>query len=828
MTNNSNPELELAREFISKTNQNIFLTGKAGTGKTTFLLNLRKSSPKRMIVVAPTGVAAINAAGVTIHSFFQISFGPQVPGMERTSNLGADPQTGDGQKAIRRMSREKISIIRSLDLLVIDEISMVRADLLDAIDEVLRKYRNRNKPFGGVQLLMIGDLQQLAPVVKGNEWEILGKYYATPYFFSSRALRDSAFFTIELKKVYRQSNENFIRILNKIRDNAADEDTLRELNQRYRPGFRPDDSEGYVTLTTHNHQAAAINDKRLSELPGKEHSYEAEVKGDFPESSFPTGMNLVLKVDAQVMFVKNDSSIDKRYYNGKIGRVVALEEDYIEVLCQGDKEPVQVSMEDWENVRYTVNPGNKEIQEEVIGTFRQYPLKLAWAITIHKSQGLTFDKVIVDARDSFAHGQVYVALSRCRSLEGLVLSSPLAGFSIKKDHKVNDFTRNVEENPAGITELGRAKVLFQQQLLAELFDFRPALRFLDRLSNKWEEHKEYLTGNLNEVIPGVQTALVNELMPVSGKFTGQLAQLTSLDADPEQNVQLQERLKKASEWYLQRLKKDVQDAFAGASFECDNREIRKEIHEIIEKLSVWVTVTTACLKQLSREFEISSFLAVKARATLEPVSLTGRKQGGVTQTATSSPHPALYSKLREWRKMKAEEEGVEPYRILSQKVVLQIIQDLPSNRDSLSHVSGIGKVKIKKYGKEILHLVVSYLIENGINYSDVPEKQKESRKKGDSPRISLDMFKEGKSIQKIAGERGLAVSTIESHLASFVARGELGLDGLVERNKADRIARFFSQNRGASLKDAREALGESFTYGELKMVCAFLELHGNL
>lgn len=828
MTNNSNPELELAREFISKTNQNIFLTGKAGTGKTTFLLNLRKSSPKRMIVVAPTGVAAINAAGVTIHSFFQISFGPQVPDLERTSNLGADPQTGDGQKAIRRMSREKISIIRSLDLLVIDEISMVRADLLDAIDEVLRKYRNRNKPFGGVQLLMIGDLQQLAPVVKGNEWEILGKYYATPYFFSSRALRDSAFFTIELKKVYRQSNENFIRILNKIRDNAADEDTLRELNQRYRPGFRPDDSEGYVTLTTHNHQAAAINDKRLSELPGKEHSYEAEVKGDFPESSFPTGMNLVLKVDAQVMFVKNDSSIDKRYYNGKIGRVVALEEDYIEVLCQGDKEPVQVSMEDWENVRYTVNPGNKEIQEEVIGTFRQYPLKLAWAITIHKSQGLTFDKVIVDARDSFAHGQVYVALSRCRSLEGLVLSSPLAGFSIKKDHKVNDFTRNVEENPAGITELGRAKVLFQQQLLAELFDFRPALRFLDRLSNKWEEHKEYITGNLNEVIPGVQTALVNELMPVSGKFTGQLGQLTSLNADPEQNVQLQERLKKASEWYLHRLKEVVQDAFAGASFECDNREIRKEIHEIIEKLSVWVTVTTACLKQLSREFEISSFLAVKARATLEPVSLTGRKQGGVNQTATSSPHPALYSKLREWRKMKAEEEGVEPYRILSQKVVLQIIQDLPSNRDSLSHVSGIGKVKIKKYGKEILHLVVSYLIENGINYSDVPEKQKESRKKGDSPRISLDMFKEGKSIQKIAGERGLAVSTIESHLASFVARGELGLDGLVERNKADRIARFFSQNRGASLKDAREALGESFTYGELKMVCAFLELHGNL
>ena len=826
--NNSNPELDLAREFISKTNQNIFLTGKAGTGKTTFLHNLRKSSPKRMIVVAPTGVAAINAAGVTIHSFFQISFGPQVPGMERISNQPDVPSARDDQKGIRRMSREKISIIRSLDLLVIDEISMVRADLLDAIDEVLRKYRNRNKPFGGVQLLMIGDLQQLAPVVKGNEWEILGKYYATPYFFSSRALRDSAFFTIELKKVYRQSNENFIRILNKIRDNAADEVTLRELNQRYRPGYRPDDSEGYVTLTTHNFQAAAINDKRLSELPGKEHFYEAEVRGDFPESSFPTGMNLVLKVDAQVMFVKNDSSIDKRYYNGKIGRVVALEEDYIEVLCQGEKEQVQVSMEDWENVRYTVNPGNKEIQEEVIGTFRQYPLKLAWAITIHKSQGLTFDRVIVDARDSFAHGQVYVALSRCRSLEGLVLSSPLAGFSIKKDHKVNDFTRNAEENPAGITELGHAKVLFQQQLLAELFDFRPALRFLDRLSKKWEEHKEYLTGNMNEVIAGVQTTLVNELMPVSGKFTGQLAQLTSLDADPEQNVQLQERLKKASEWYLQRLKNDVQEPFAGAVFECDNREIRKEIHEIIEKLSVWVTVTIACLKQLSREFEISSFLAVKARATLEPVSLTGRKQGSVAQNATSSSHPVLFGRLREWRKMKADEEGVEPYRILSQKVVLQIIQDLPSNRDSLGKVSGIGKVKIKKYGKEILQLVVSYLIEKGIEYPGEPENGKGSRKKGDSPRLSLDLFREGKSIQKIAAERSLAVSTIEGHLAAFVARGELGLEGLVERHKAEQIAQFFTGRGGTSLKDAREALGDSFSYGELKMVYAFLELHGNL
>lgn len=828
MTNNTNPELDLAREFISKTNQNIFLTGKAGTGKTTFLHNLRKSSPKRMIVVAPTGVAAINAAGVTIHSFFQISFGPQVPGLGRIINLPADSSAGDDQKGVRRMSREKISIIRSLDLLVIDEISMVRADLLDAIDEVLRKYRNRNKPFGGVQLLMIGDLQQLAPVVRGDDWEILGKYYETPYFFSSRALRDSAFYTIELKIVYRQSNENFIRILNKIRDNAADEDTLRELNQRYRPGFRPDDSEGYVTLTTHNYQAAAINDERLSELSGEERSYEADVRGDFPESSYPTGMNLVLKVDAQVMFVKNDSSIGKRYYNGKIGRVVDLGDDYIEVLCQGDPEPVQVSMEDWDNVRYTVNPGNKEIQEEVIGTFRQYPLKLAWAITIHKSQGLTFDKVIVDARDSFAHGQVYVALSRCRSLEGLVLSSPLAGFSIKKDHKVNDFTRNAEENPAGITELCRSKILFQQQLLAELFDFRPALRLLDRLLKKWEEHREQLTGNLNEIIPIVQAALLTDLVPVSGKFTGQLTQLTALDSEAEQNVQLQERLRKASEWYLQRLKNDVQEPFAGAAFECDNRDIRKEIHDILEKLSVWVSVTTACMKQLSREFEISSFLAVKARATLEPVSLTGRKQGSVVQNSTSSPHPALFAKLREWRNIKAEEEGVEPYRILSQKVLLQIVQDLPSNRDSLGKVSGIGKVKIKKYGKEILQLVVTYLIEKGIEYTEEPESRKNSQKKGDSPRISLELFKEGKSIQKIAGERGLAPSTIESHLALFVARGELGLEGLVDPKKAGRIAQYFTEKGGSSLRDAREALGESYTYGELKMVFAFLGLHGNL
>ena len=414
----TNQDLQLAFDFVKYTNRNIFLTGKAGTGKTTFLHDLKKSSPKRMIVVAPTGVAAINAGGVTIHSFFQLPFHPYIPSFYLPeNNPGKQPEQKDftGYK----MSREKINIIKSLDLLIIDEISMVRADTLDAVDYALRRYKIHYLPFGGVQLLMIGDLQQLAPVVKDEDREIINKYYDSSFFFGSRALCSTDYVTIELKHIYRQNDQVFINLLNKVRDNHVDSDVLSELNKRYIPDFDPDSDGGYITLTTHNYQAQMLNDSKLEKLPGRPHSFKATIKDEFPEFSYPTASELILKEGAQVMFVKNDISRDKLFFNGKIGKVETFEDDIIVVKCPDDDFPIRVEMAEWQNMKYTLDEETKEIQETVIGTFTQYPLKLAWAITIHKSQGLTFDRAVIDACAAFAHGQVYVALSRCRTLNGL-------------------------------------------------------------------------------------------------------------------------------------------------------------------------------------------------------------------------------------------------------------------------------------------------------------------------------------------------------------------------------------------------------------------------
>ncbi|MGA1842037.1 MAG: ATP-dependent DNA helicase, partial [bacterium] len=336
-----NPQLELAFNFVQYTNKSVFLTGKAGTGKTTFLHNLKRLSPKRMIVVAPTGVAAINAGGVTIHSFFQMPLGPQVPA-RYTNETDTSQPYAQNQYNIKKLNREKIGIIKSMDLLVIDEISMVRADLLDGIDDVLRRFRDHDKPFGGTQLLMIGDIQQLAPVVKEDEWEILKSYYETVYFFSSKALNQTHFISIELKHIYRQSDEYFVNILNKIRNNNIDKPALDELNKRYIPNFSPAENEGYITLTTHNRRAQEINDTRLKKLPGKPRVFTAVVEGDFPDYSYPTEYNLELKTGAQVMFVKNDTSGNKLYYNGKIGKIAKIEEDSVWVECPGDPLPIPV------------------------------------------------------------------------------------------------------------------------------------------------------------------------------------------------------------------------------------------------------------------------------------------------------------------------------------------------------------------------------------------------------------------------------------------------------------------------------------------------------
>ena len=537
-----NDEAKLALQIIETTGSNLFLTGKAGTGKTTFLRELKRTTSKRNVVLAPTGIAAINAEGVTIHSFFQLPFAPYVPD---TSVL---------QSGRFKFSKQKIKIMRSLDLIVIDEISMVRADLLDAVDSVLRHYRRCDKPFGGVQLLLIGDLGQLAPVAKDEEWTMLSQYYETPYFFSSHALRQTDYSVVELTHVYRQSDRVFIDLLNKVRDNQADAQVLSLLNSRYVPNFKPREEEGYIRLTTHNAMAQQINNAELEKLPGQTYLFKAVVEGKFPELSFPTDEVLELKKDAQVMFVKNDSSPEKRYYNGMIGRVTAINERGFVVQPKGTNEAIEVAPEEWENNRYELDEQTKEIKEVREGLFRQYPIKTAWAITIHKSQGLTFSHAIIDASLSFAHGQTYVALSRCKTLDGLVLSAPIPAHAIIRDASVDAFnSAAMNRLPNNDAVASMQRVYFLQQV-SDLFGFVDVASAFYSAMRIVNEHFGRTFPKLALEYKARNAFLIKEVMDVANTFKQQYTSMIGQEPDYATNAQLQERITKGAAYFLKKLK----------------------------------------------------------------------------------------------------------------------------------------------------------------------------------------------------------------------------------------------------------------------------------
>ena len=815
----SNPQLELAFNFLQYTNQNIFLTGKAGTGKTTFLRNLKKQSPKRMVVVAPTGVAAINAGGVTIHSFFQMSFGPQIPVAPDQQRQIAVPADGNVAAGIKRFSREKINIMRSLDLLVIDEISMVRADILDGIDEVLRRYKNRYKPFGGVQLLMIGDLQQLAPVVKEDDWAILKPYYDTCFFFSSHALKRSKFTGIELNHIFRQSDQKFIDLLNKVRENRMDAATLQELNQRHIPGFNPEEKEGYITLTTHNYQSQQINDSKLGTLSTKSYRFKAEVKGEFPEYSYPTDLDLELKVGSQVMFVKNDT--EKRFYNGKIGKITGINDETIEVQCPGDYLPIDVEKTEWQNAKYALNETTQEIDEDVIGTFTQFPLKLAWAITIHKSQGLTFEKAIIDARASFAHGQVYVALSRCKTLEGLVLSSPIAEFSVKNDSTVIQFSDDVERNQPGQAELEQSRKEYVKQLLGELFDFKPMERQIQYLLRLWEEHQNQLLGTLKLNLQGMTIPLQTELINVAEKFDNQLRQIIATTPNAEENEQLQERVKKAADYFSEKLISIVEEPFSSATFDTDNKVVRKSFNDAADKLRKEIHTKKACLALCKNGFNLKTYLETKSKSAIE-IPETGHKGSSSSSASSFTMHPEFYAQLKKWRDEKADLLNVEIRRILPQKTLHDIVQTLPASKNELKTVKGMGGTRMQQFGKEILEIVIAYRKQKDL---DLPiGAEKEVEKAGlSSQETSFEMFKSGKSIPEIASERNLAASTIEGHLAHFVGTGELQLDRLIDPKKAKIIQEYIEKHDVQGSSEIRAALGNDYSYSEIRFVFKHLK-----
>jgi GTPase SAR1 family protein len=824
----TNQDLQLAFDFVQYTNRNIFLTGKAGTGKTTFLRDLKKSSPKRMIIVAPTGVAAINAGGVTIHSFFQLPFHPYIPTLYLPGNYRGG-QYDQADPAGYKMSREKINIIRSLDLLIIDEISMVRADTLDAIDSVLRRYKTRHLPFGGVQMLMIGDLQQLAPVVKEEDKEIIDKYYDSSFFFGSRTLKSTDYVTIELKHIYRQDDQAFIELLNKIRDNQVDQEVLAELNKRYIPEFNPDSGGGYITLTTHNNQARAINDSKLQKLSGRTHSFSAIIKNEFPELSYPNASELILKGGAQVMFVKNDLSGEKLFFNGKIGKVVSFEDDIIVVKCPDDDFPIRVEMAEWQNMKYTLDEETREIEETVIGTFTQYPLRLAWAITIHKSQGLTFDRAVIDASAAFAHGQVYVALSRCRSLNGLVLSSRINQRSIIDNPHISDFTNDLVKNQPGQSQLAESKKAYHRQLLSELFDFTFILRNLYYCLKVVNEHNESILGNPREMLENTLTRIKADLVEVSEKFHPQLNGLLNDEIDAESNIPLQDRVKKAAVFFSVKLETALKVILAGFSVETDSKTVRKSVSEAVERLRKEGVTKLACLNAVRSGFTISKFLEAKAKSAIDIPSVKSHTAKNVDDTSGIIQHPALFKQLKDWRNEKAKEMDLPHYMILPQKTMVSLANFLPQSLPALYLIKGMGKKKSAVFGEEILDIIISYCREEKIEPPEVTLTRKEIPKKikVETKKISYDLFKEGKSLSQIAEERGLSITTIEGHLAHYVGTGEIPVTEFVSLETVVLIASHVDGSDDFKIGPVKESLGDRVSWSEIRFVINHLKCFRN-
>jgi len=815
----TNPELQLGDSFVRDTGCSVFLTGKAGTGKTTFLHNLKENCEKRMVVTAPTGVAAINAGGVTLHSFFQMPFGPFIPGSEHTRQ--------------HKFNREKINIIKSLDLLVIDEISMVRADLLDGIDSVLRRYRRSNLAFGGVQLLLIGDLHQLAPVVKHEDWRILNPYYDSPFFFSSQALAKTELISVELQHIYRQADSKFIALLNKVRDNKLDQESLTTLNARYIENFETEQGadEGYITLCTHNSSADRINSTRLEQLKQKTHRFKAEVEGEFPEHSYPTPSTLELKIDAQVMFMRNDVSNEKRFFNGKIGKITRISGESIWIKCRDDNDEIMVEPATWENIDYTLDQETMEVSENKVGAYVQYPLKLAWAITIHKSQGLTFDNAIIDAQASFAHGQVYVALSRCRTLGGMVLSSPLAKHSIKTDRTILQFTEQAGQNLPTEEKLALAKIRYQQNLLLDCFDFQRLGNLFARLTSLVQRNREALLLKGADDITTIQKSIMEEITVVGANFGAQLRGLFRDDLLPAEDPVIIERLSKASGYFKGKLKIHVAAHLAKISLETDNKEIRKKSRNTLNNLKEESSVKRAAVTSCAEGFDTAKYLRAisKAEVTTKKKAV---KAPTVTYTETDVDHPKLYKKLRDWRDKKAKGENLTPFQVMHLKTIIQIAVNLPDSTAALIKIKGIGERLISRYGDEIVEMVREYREKNKIENVQLPVVQdllsyseQEGKQIKDTKRQSLELFESGMKLKEISKNRGLSLATIEGHLAHYVARGEIDIDSLVSKEKLDTIISTLKKKKTKKFSDIKTELGKDYSYGEIKLALAYLECH---
>lgn len=697
-----NKELSLARRIVEETGANLFLTGKAGTGKTTFLRRLRETTSKRMVVLAPTGVAAINAGGMTLHSFFQLPFSAFIPGK---GFIGEE-------KKFYRMSRDKRRLIACLDLIVIDEISMVRPDTLDGIDVLLRRLRGINRPFGGVQLLLIGDLRQLAPVVRPDEWDMIRGYYPSPYFFESHALKEAGFLTVELRTIYRQQDPEFISLLNAVRDGNAGSDVLNTLNKLCVPSVEKD-LDRTILLTTHNRIADDTNAHHLAMLDAPAQVFEAVVKGRFPESSYPADLYLTLKTGARVMFIKNDTGIERQYYNGLIGTVVEIKENCVTVLPDDEKlGQIEVGYVEWENISYVVDDETKEIRQVTDGVFSQIPLRLAWAITIHKSQGLTFDRAIIDAQQSFAPGQLYVALSRCRTMQGMRLITKVTPSAVIIDGNVNSFIENSRSNQPDERRLSDLKDEYFRGLLAEVFNFKPlALAFSD-FSRYVLEYVAPIMPELFDKYRNAAKYFTENIENVGNRFISLYAS-GKVDADSTlQNEVFHQKIRGGCEYFLEKLK-PVCDLLNHTSIELDNASYEKRLRNAADLLWFEMHVKKTVLKGLLIEdFSTAAYMRLKAEAVLTADGQTGKPNAKKSKVSNS----------RERREMKARRP------------------------------------------------------------------RSEKKPKGYSQRLTLGMFRDGKTLEEIAETRNLARTTIGGHLIDMINVGELKVSDVLSADKMELLA----------------------------------------
>ncbi len=753
-----------AAKFINQTEKSVFLTGKAGTGKTTFLQNIINITHKRAVIVAPTGIAAINAGGVTIHSQFQLPFGAFLP----TDTLAMSDQTTFGMnnrhtlRAQMRLQANRRKVLQRLELLIIDEVSMLRADLLDAIDATLRIVRNASfTPFGGVQILFIGDLMQLPPVVKQDEWEILKHYYKSPFFFHAQALADNPPLYIELDKIYRQSDERFIGILNNLRHNRIEAADMTILNQFYKPDFQPKPEDGYITLTTHNAKANQLNDVALAQLKGEIFTFPATLEGEFPESIYPLDKTLTLKIGAQVMFVKNDLSGEQRYFNGKtatVDSINATEKEGVEIIVRLADSNKLLTLEKyvWNNIKFAVSESTKEIEEDVIGTFTQYPIKLAWAITVHKSQGLTFDKAVIDVGHAFAAGQIYVALSRLRSLDGLILSSQINFRGINNDVQVERYAATKPDKETVTNLLETETLAYLKHSILKSYTFAP-------LNYTWRQHIE--TYNKSEQNSNKQKqkdwadAQFELLTPLSNFADTFVQQLRScLNKQPIDWKWLNERLTSARDYFTKEFKERILALL-----------IHKEKMNVLSKTKAYIEELSDLEMAMYGQFQRFQKASVLVKSVVEGTEIT-------KELVESAFNPQ------------------ERYALLqAAKNAVAFEKNNPKAADK--HLDTFNEKPLKYNAKGL----------------------------SNTYQITLDLVKNGKKPSKIADERSMTLDTIYRHLTKLVEKDLIDVAEIIETDRIVSILKAinsFEEDLGAT--PVKELLGDEFSYGEIRLVRAAL------